>query len=68
MYSSVADEVRLCMAQVQDRQLIDAAAIAHQHAAILRAVASGDGDAAARLLIDHLTAAEERLVEALNVR
>ena len=66
MYRSVLDEVRLCMAQVQGRRLLDAADIAAQHADILDAVASGDGERAAALLETHLSSAEERLVEALD--
>ncbi|MGS0560557.1 GntR family transcriptional regulator [Microbacterium aurugineum] len=66
MYRSVLDEVRLCMAQVQGRRLLDAAAIAAQHRDILAAVASGDGERAAVLLDAHLSSAEERLVEALD--
>lgn len=65
MYASVLDEVRLCMAQVQGRRLLDAVVIAAQHQAMLAAVEEGDGDRAARLLTEHLAAAEERLVEAL---
>lgn len=68
MYRSVIDEVRLCMAQVQGRQLLDASAIAEQHAGILDAVAGGDGERAAELLHAHLSAAEQRLVEALGAR
>jgi DNA-binding GntR family transcriptional regulator len=66
MYRSVLDEVRLCMAQVQGRRLLDASVIAAQHADILDAVASGDGERAAALLDAHLSSAEERLVEALS--
>lgn len=66
MYRSVLDEVRLCMAQVQGRRLLDAADISAQHADILEAVASGDGEQAAALLEAHLSSAEERLVEALD--
>lgn len=66
MYRSVLDEVRLCMAQVQGRKLLDAADIAAQHADILDAVASGEGERAAALLEAHLSSAEERLVEALS--
>jgi len=66
MYRSVLDEVRLCMAQVQGRRLLDASVIAAQHAEILDAVASGDGQRAADLLDAHLSSAEERLVEALD--
>lgn len=66
MYRSVLDEVRLCMAQVQDRKLLDADVIAGQHAAMLEAVGAGDGDLAAVLLAEHLASAEERLVDALH--
>lgn len=66
MYRSVIDEVRLCMAQVQGRRLLDAADIAAQHAAMLDAVEAGDGDLAADLLSVHLSSAEERLVDALS--
>lgn len=66
MYASVLDEVRLCMAQVQGRRLLDAEVIAAQHAEILDAVAAGDGDRAAALLAAHLGSAQERLVEALG--
>ncbi|MDQ0648065.1 DNA-binding GntR family transcriptional regulator [Microbacterium natoriense] len=66
MYRSVLDEVRLCMAQVQGRRLLDAEDIAAQHAAILEAVAVGDADLAADLLSVHLSSAEERLVDALS--
>lgn len=66
MYRSVLDEVRLCMAHVQGRRLLDASAIAAQHAAILDAVAAGDGQRAAEVLDAHLASAEERLVEAID--
>lgn len=66
MYGSVLDEVRLCMAQVQGRRLLDASVIAAEHAQILDAVAAGDGHRAATLLDRHLSSAEERLVEALD--
>ncbi|WP_426183550.1 GntR family transcriptional regulator [Microbacterium sp. TWP3-1-2b2] len=65
MYRSVLDEVRLCMAQVQGRRLLDAEDIATQHAEILAAVSAGDGDRAAVLLAAHLGSAEDRLVDAL---
>ncbi|WP_404475670.1 GntR family transcriptional regulator [Microbacterium aerolatum] len=66
MYRSVLDEVRLCMAQVQGRRLLDARDIAAQHAEILDAVSAGDGARAADLLAAHLASAEDRLVEALG--
>ena len=66
MYRTLLDEARLCMAQVQDRRLLDASAIAAQHDAILDAVRDQDGERAARLLHDHLGSAEQRLVDALE--
>lgn len=66
MYRTLLDETRLCMAQVQDRRLLDAHDIAAQHRAILEAVRTRDGDLASRLLHEHLSSAEERLVEALS--
>ncbi|MEZ0142408.1 MULTISPECIES: GntR family transcriptional regulator [unclassified Microbacterium] len=66
MYRSVLDEVRLCMAQVQGRRLLDAELIAAQHAEMLEAVAAGDAERAAAVLRAHLASAEDRLVEALS--
>lgn len=66
MYRSVIDEVRLCMAQVQGRRLLDASVIARQHAEILEAVSAGSGERAVEILRHHLSSAEERLVEALR--
>lgn len=66
MYRTVLDEVRLCMAQVQGRELLRAGDIAAQHTEILDAVATGDGDRAAELLAAHLRSAETRLVDALG--
>jgi len=66
MYRSVLDEARLCMAQVQGRRLLDAEAIAAQHAEILEAVAAGAGERAVEVLSHHLSSAEERLVEAIR--
>lgn len=66
MYRTLVDEVRLCMAQVQGRRLLDASTIATQHAAILDAVRVGDADLAARLLEQHLDSAAQRLTDALR--
>lgn len=66
MYRTLLDEARLCMAQVQDRRLLDAREIAAQHLAILEAVRDRDGDLAAGLLHEHLGSAEERLISALG--
>lgn len=66
MYRSVLDEVRLCMAQVQGRRLLDAAVIAAEHAEMLAAVSAGDAERAASVLAAHLHSAEQRLVEAIG--
>lgn len=66
MYRSVLDEARMCMAQVQDRRLLDASVIAAQHAEILEALAAGDAERATAVLALHLSSAQERLVEALG--
>jgi DNA-binding GntR family transcriptional regulator len=65
-YASLVSEVRLCMAQVQGRRLISVTQILDEHAGILRLIGTGDGEAAVRLLAQHLSGAEERLVEALS--
>lgn len=66
MYRSVLDEARMCMAQVQDRRLLDAAVIAAQHAEILDALAAGEAERATDVLGIHLSSAQERLVDALG--
>ncbi len=66
MYRSVLDEVRLCMAQVQDRRLLDAAVIAAQHEEMLDALGAGDAELAAAVLANHLASAEQRLVDAIT--
>lgn len=66
MYRTLIDEVRLCMAQVQGRRLLDARTIATQHDAILDAVRNGDAELAVRLLDEHVDSAAQRLAEALR--
>ena len=66
MYRSLASEVKLCMAQVQGRQLLSPAIIVAEHERILELVASGAGDAAAEILDEHLARARELLVGALG--
>ncbi|MEQ3551318.1 GntR family transcriptional regulator [Pseudonocardia nematodicida] len=66
MYRSLASEVKLCMAQVQGRQLLSPAIIAAEHERLVELVESGEGDAAAVLLEEHLARARERLVGALG--
>ncbi|GAA1832602.1 hypothetical protein GCM10009836_08420 [Pseudonocardia ailaonensis] len=66
MYRSLTSEVRLCMAQVQGRQLLSPATIVAEHERILDHVQAGRGDAAAELLDEHLARARELLVGALG--
>jgi DNA-binding GntR family transcriptional regulator len=66
MYRSLVSEVKLCMAQVQGRQLLSPAIIVAEHERILTHIERGDGDAAAELLDEHLARARELLVGALG--
>ena len=66
MYRSLVSEVRLCMTRVQTLKLLDTAMIHAEHEHILELLAIGDGDAAARLLEEHLARARERLAAALG--
>ncbi|MDV3125447.1 GntR family transcriptional regulator [Mycobacterium sp. 21AC1] len=60
------NEMRLCLAQVQSRHLLDPEIIHREHAGILAAITDGDGQRAARLGDEHLEHAEQRLLEHLN--
>ena len=64
MFSSLVSEVRLCMVQVQGKQLLTTASIAAEHQQILDAVLAGDGEAAVEAITRHLGRARERLVAA----
>lgn len=66
IFRSLVSEVRLCMVQVQGKQLLTTAGIAAEHQQILDAVLAGDGDAAVGVLTRHLGRARERLVAALG--
>lgn len=61
IYTLLADEVRLCMTQVQAAALLSTADIAEQHERLLAAVESGDAEAAREVLAAHLDAARSRL-------
>jgi DNA-binding GntR family transcriptional regulator len=65
-YSALVAEVRLCMAQVQGRQLISVDLILDEHTRILDFLALGEGEHAVTLLAEHLGRAEDRLVGALS--
>ncbi|AXY51689.1 GntR family transcriptional regulator [Rhodococcus ruber] len=66
MFGSLVSEVRLCMVQVQGKQLLTTASIAAEHQQILDAVLAGDGEAAVEAITRHLGRARERLVAALG--
>ena len=66
MYRSLVSEVRLCMTQVQGRELLPAGLIHDEHARLLELIAAGEGEAATVLLEEHLGRARERLVEAVG--
>lgn len=66
MYGSLAAEMRVCMGQVQGRQLLTVDRIASEHEQLLAAIAAGDPAQAERVLTDHLHGAVERLVSALG--
>jgi DNA-binding GntR family transcriptional regulator len=66
LFSTLMGEMRLCMAQMNYRRLLQAPAIAEEHKVILRAIASGDPDGAVAALQDHLRKAENRIVPTLE--
>lgn len=66
MYHALTSEVKLCMAQVQGRQLLSPAVILAEHEQLLVLIERGDGEEAAQLLEEHLSRARELLVGALG--
>ena len=65
LYRRILSEVRLCMAQVQGRQLLQPALIGDEHSRILSALESGDASLACDLLKTHLERAESLLVQSI---
>lgn len=65
-YGALASEVMLCMSHVQGAQLLSNELIVREHGEILDHLAAGDGEAAARLLAEHLERAAERLAELID--
>ncbi|WP_426998285.1 GntR family transcriptional regulator [Pseudarthrobacter sp. N5] len=66
MYRSLVGEVRLCMSRIQSLHLLDTALIQAEHQKILELIETGQGEAAALLLDEHLGRARERLVAAMG--
>ncbi|MFC5676637.1 GntR family transcriptional regulator [Aeromicrobium endophyticum] len=65
-HALIINEMRLCLAQVQSRHLLDATEIASEHETILRAIRSGDAARAGSAGLDHLAHAEEKLLEHMS--
>lgn len=66
MYRSLVGEVRMCMVRVQTLHLLDTELIHAEHQKILELIGTGQPDAAAALLDEHLGRARERLVAAMG--
>jgi len=68
VYGILMGEMRLCLVQMQARNLFQPDPIAHEHDAIIEAVLAGDPDAAVAALSAHLDQARDRMVPALERR
>jgi DNA-binding GntR family transcriptional regulator len=66
LFGTLMGEMRLCMAQMSYRRLLQAPAIAEEHERILEEIAAGNPEGAVGALADHLQRAENRLVPALE--
>jgi DNA-binding GntR family transcriptional regulator len=66
LFGTLMGEMRLCMAQMQSRDLLRAPAIATEHQRILKEIAAGNADGAVEALGEHLSLAQSRLVPALE--
>ncbi|GAA2034792.1 GntR family transcriptional regulator [Yaniella flava] len=64
-YEQLTDDIRLCMAQVQDAILLSTERIATEHRRLLDLIAAGDADSAVEHLERHLDNAGHRLAEHL---
>lgn len=62
----IINEMRLCLAQVQTAQLLDAEEIADEHQGIVEAIQAGEATRAGRLGLEHLQHAECKLMEHLR--
>lgn len=62
----IINEMRLCLAQVQSRHLLDPAEIATEHNRIIDAIRSGDSLAASNAGLDHLSHAESELIASMT--
>lgn len=62
VHSTLINEMRLCLVQVQAYELLDPAVIADEHASILEAITNADGALAAERGRAHLEHAESKLL------
>ncbi|RNE49846.1 GntR family transcriptional regulator [Corynebacterium alimapuense] len=66
MYRLLADEIRLCMTQVQGATLLTTEHITHEHELILGHIVAGRADEAAETVRIHLSRAGQRLAGKLQ--
>jgi len=66
IFGTLMGEMRLCMAQMNYRRLLDASAIAVEHKRILEEIAAGNPEGAVAALTEHLRLAENRLAPTLE--
>ena len=66
IYAQLTDEIRLCMTHVQDATLLSTKDIAAEHAKLLQLISTGEAQAAADTLEDHLHTASDKLAEHLE--
>lgn len=65
-HSAITNEIRLCLAQVQNAHLLAPAEIAEEHQSILTAIRDGDVARAGEVGLEHLKHAERSLLEYLR--
>jgi DNA-binding GntR family transcriptional regulator len=66
LFSTLMGEMRLCMAQMNDRRLLHAQVIAEEHRLILQEIAAGNPEDAVAALAEHLRQAENRIIPTLE--
>ncbi|MFE7975735.1 GntR family transcriptional regulator [Streptomyces shenzhenensis] len=65
-HSVIINEIRLCLAQVQNAHLLAPAEIAEEHQTIITAIRDGDVPRAGEVGLEHLRHAERNLLEYLR--
>jgi DNA-binding GntR family transcriptional regulator len=67
LFGTLMGEMRLCLAQMNHRHMLDAPIIAAEQKRILEQIAVGHPDGAVAALAEHLRLAEDRLVRIMEV-